>query len=154
MFVLLLTNLQLFAGLLLIFLASFSANTLLGTFYNTTNLQEMFDRERFLTGVKRGGVVLAGLALLIVIVSLLPGILEIAGLTQIVPVASDLTVVSIAGIIASATIKYAKGAVQKLYKIVLGEDYKPITDEQLEVEPAETETVEDTKEDDTVKSDG
>ena len=151
MFVLLLANLQLFVGLLLLFAASFTANTILGTFYNITNLQEMFDKERFLTGIKRGGIVIVGLVLLIIIASLLPGMLEIAGLTQIVPIVSDLTVISIAGIIATATVKYAKGAVQKLYKIVLGEDYQPTIEEQLELEPEE-ET--DTDEENTVNSEG
>ena len=136
MFSLLLTNLALFAGLLLLFIGSYAANILLGTFYNTSQLQQMFEKDRLMTGIKRGGVVLAGLVLLIVIISLLPGMLTVAGLTEIVPLVSDLTVVSIAGIIATATVKYTKGAIQKLYKIITGEDY-PVKDGEAETEAAE-----------------
>lgn len=137
MFTLLMTNLQLFAALLLLFTGSYAANTLLGTFYNITLLKEMFERERFIQGLLRGGVLVIGLALVICIISLLPGILEVAGLTQLLSIVEDLTLLSVAGLIVSATVKYAKGAIQKLYRIIMGEE---APEEVKEIDPEEEET--------------
>lgn len=147
---LLIKNFGLIFSLMLLFIASFVGNTALGTFYNTSMLKEMFNKERLLNGLLRGGMVVLGLALMVVIISLLPGVLEAAGLVELVKVASSLSLVSIAGIIVAATIKYAKGMVEKLYKILTGEDYV----EQLEESEAPAEEDEEEKPEEQVPADG
>lgn len=123
MLALLLANFQLIFALMILFAGSYSANVLLGTFYNVAVIKDSFNKERFLLGLARGGVLLVGLALIVIVVSVLPEILASAGLVEIVAIAQDLSLLAIAGIIGTATVKYLKGAVLKLQKIIVGEDY-------------------------------
>lgn len=118
MFDILLQNLQLITMLILAFLGSLAINTLLGIYYNLSTLKEQFSREKLVTGLTRGGIILfSGLAITTV-VSLLPEILKQFNITTETNLFENISTVAMAGILTSAIGHYLTDAFKKFYTIL------------------------------------
>lgn len=118
MFNTLFSNLRLFATLALIFIGSFGANTLLGIFYNVKILQAAFSKEKLTEGLLKGAVLFAASALLVTVLSFLPTLISDIGLTIPEETLEGISLISMAGIIIFATVKYIKDALQKFSAIL------------------------------------
>ena len=77
----LLPNLQIIGILLVAYAASLGVNTILGIYYNIDIIKQQFSWKKFWSGIIRGGILLAAAALITVILSCLPSVLESFGIT-------------------------------------------------------------------------
>lgn len=118
MFDTLLQNLQLIGILILAFLGSLGINTLLGIYYNLNTLKEQFSKEKLLTGLARGGIILVSGLAITVIVSLLPQILNQFGITADTNLFENISTVAMAGILTSTIAHYLTDALKKFYTIL------------------------------------
>ena len=118
MFDILLQNLKLITILICAFLGALGINTLLGIYYNLKTLKEQFSREKLLTGLLRGGIILVSGLAITVIVSLLPEILTEFGITADTNLFENISTAAIAGILASTIIHYLTDALKKFYAIL------------------------------------
>ena len=116
----LLSNLQLIGILILMYVGSLGANTLLGMYNNINNLKENFSKEKLLSGIARGGIVLIGSLVITVIISLLPDVLKALGVQTEANLLDGVSIVAIAGVLASMIVRYLKDAVSKFYSILYG----------------------------------
>ncbi len=116
----LLENLQLIGVLILMYVGSLGANTLLGLYNNINNLKENFSKEKLLNGIIRGGIVLVGSLVITVIISLLPDVLKALGIQTEANLLDGVSIVAIAGVLASMIVRYLKDAVSKFYSILYG----------------------------------
>lgn len=116
----LLDNLQLIGVLILMYVGSLGANTLLGLYNNINNLKENFSKEKLLNGIIRGGIVLVGSLVITVIISLLPDVLKALGVQTEANLLDGVSIVAIAGVLASMIVRYLKDAVSKFYSILYG----------------------------------
>lgn len=116
----LLSNLQLIGILILMYVGSLGANTLLGMYNNINNLKESFSKEKLLNGIARGGIVLIGSLVITVIISLLPDVLKALGVQTEANLLDSVSIVAIAGVLASMIVRYLKDAVSKFYSILYG----------------------------------
>lgn len=116
----LLDNLQLIGVLILMYVGSLGANTLLGLYNNINNLKENFSKEKLLNGIIRGGIVLIGSLVITVIISLLPDVLKALGVQTEANLLDGVSIVAIAGVLASMIVRYLKDAVSKFYSILYG----------------------------------
>lgn len=116
----LLSNLQLIGILILMYVGSLGANTLLGMYNNINNLKESFSKEKLLNGIARGGIVLIGSLVITVIISLLPDVLKALGVQTEANLLDGVSIVAIAGVLASMIVRYLKDAVSKFYSILYG----------------------------------
>lgn len=116
----LLENLQLIGVLILMYVGSLGANTLLGLYNNINNLKENFSKEKLLNGIIRGGIVLVGSLVITVIISLLPDVLKALGVQTEANLLDGVSIVAIAGVLASMIVRYLKDAVSKFYSILYG----------------------------------
>lgn len=116
----LLENLQLIGVLILMYVGSLGANTLLGLYNNINNLKENFSKEKLLNGIIRGGIVLIGSLVITVIISLLPDVLKALGVQTEANLLDGVSIVAIAGVLASMIVRYLKDAVSKFYSILYG----------------------------------
>ena len=116
----LLDNLQLIGVLILMYVGSLGANTLLGLYNNINNLKENFSKEKLLNGIIRGSIVLVGSLVITVIISLLPDVLKALGVQTEANLLDGVSIVAIAGVLASMIVRYLKDAVSKFYSILYG----------------------------------
>lgn len=129
MFELLLKNIQLITILILAYLGSLGINTLLGVYYNLNTLKEGFSKEKLIAGLVRGGIVLVGGLAITVIISLLPEILTNFGISTSNELFENLSIVAMAGVLASTIARYLGDALKKFYAIL---------DSHTEIHPIET----------------
>lgn len=116
----LLDNLQLIGVLILMYVGSLGANTLLGLYNNINNLKENFSKEKLLNGIIRGGIVLVGSLVITVIISLLPDVLKALGVQTEANLLDGVSIVAIAGVLSSMIVRYLKDAISKFYSILYG----------------------------------
>lgn len=134
MFELLLKNIQLITILILAYLGSLGINTLLGVYYNLNTLKEGFSKEKLIAGLVRGGIVLVGGLAITVIISLLPEILTNFGISTSNELFENLSIVAMAGVLASTIARYLGDALKKFYAIL---------DSHTEIHPVKTEEPEE-----------
>lgn len=118
MFDILLQNLQLITILIFAYLGSLGINTLLGIYYNVKNVKENFSKQKLFEGLIRGGIILLSGLAITVIISLLPNILEAFGVTTTNELFENLSVVAMAGVLASTIVRYLGDALKKFYAIL------------------------------------
>ena len=118
MFNILIQNLQLITVLIFAFLGSLCINTLLGIYYNLNTLKEQFSREKLITGLIRGGIILLSGLAITTIVSLLPEILNQFGITTETNLFESISTVAMAGILTSTIVHYLTDALKKFYTIL------------------------------------
>lgn len=119
MFNVLLNNLLLIGILVLMYLSSLGINTLLGIYHNLSSLKETFSVNKLITGVIRGGIVLVGALIITVIISLLPEVLSLFGVSAETGLFENLSVVGMGVVMASTIARYLQDAIKKLY-VILG----------------------------------
>lgn len=118
MFDVLLQNLQLISILICAFLGAFGINVLLGIYYNLSAIKESFSREKLITGLIRGGIILVSGLAITVIISLLPEILSSFGINADSGLFENISVVAMAGVLASTIVRYLSDALKKFYAIL------------------------------------
>lgn len=128
MFDLLIENLVLITILVFMYLGSLGANTLLGTYHSLANLKENFSKERFFSGLIRGGIVLGGALIITAIISLLPEVLAAFGITAEAALFEGISVIAMGGVLASTIVRYLGDATKKLY-VILGSKNVDVKDE-------------------------
>lgn len=120
MFDFLICNFKMIGALLLMYIFSFGANTILGMYYNVKGAKEDFSKEKLLLGVEKGAIVLVSMALIIVVLSVLPQVVESFGLTVEEETFSGISALGMATVMVSVDIYYLKDAIAKLYAILYG----------------------------------
>ena len=118
MFDVLIQNLQLISILIFAFLGSLGINTLLGIYYNLNTLKENFSREKLITGLIRGCIILLSGLAITAIVYLLPEILNEFGITADMNLFENISTVAMAGILISTITHYLTDALKKFYAIL------------------------------------
>lgn len=118
MFDVLISNIFLILILIVMYLCSLGVNTLLGIYHNLNNVKENFSKEKFFSGLIKGGIVLIGSLSITAIISLIPSILTTLGITAEAALFESITVAGMGGVLISATAKYLMDAVKKLYSIL------------------------------------
>lgn len=118
MFEMLLSNLMLIAILVLMYLGSLALNTVLGTYHNISNLKETFTKEKLISGLIRGGIVLLGSLGITVLISLLPEVLAIFGIAAEATLIEGISIAAIAGVMGSTILRYLGDAIKKFYTIL------------------------------------
>lgn len=143
MFSYLIENLKMIAILMAMYIVSFGVNTLFGVYYNVNAIKEQFSKEKFLSGAAKGAIILVGSALMVVVVSLLPSLIEAFGITMETDLFEDISIAGIAGILLTMTARYLKDAFTKFYNILYkGVDAEADTEEVEDTETTETTTEE------------
>ena len=132
----LLPNLQIIGILLVAYAAALGVNTILGIYYNIDVIKQQFSWKKFWSGIIRGGILLVAAALITVILSCLPSMLESFGITASNSLFEGLSIGAIATVMLSCIIYYLKDAINKFYNILQGKkEEKPVEeDNQEEVE--------------------
>ena len=131
MFNTLLQNLQLIAILIFAVLGSLGINTLLDVYYNLKTIKQDFSREKLITGLVRGGIILISGLAITVIVSLLPQILNDFGITTDSNLFENISIVAMAGILTSTIVHYLSDALKKFYAILYSHtDIEPQNQEE------------------------
>ena len=133
MFSLLLENLLLITILVLMYLGSLGVNTILGMYHNIANLRENFSKEKMVSGLIRGGIVLIGALIIAAIISLLPEVLAAFGITAEAALFEGISVIAMGGVLASTVVRYLSDAVKKLY-VILGAKKADLEENKEEVE--------------------
>lgn len=133
MFSLLLENLLLITILVLMYLGSLGVNTILGMYHNIANLRETFSKEKMVSGLIRGGIVLIGALIIAAIISLLPEVLAAFGITAEAALFEGISVIAMGGVLASTVVRYLSDAVKKLY-VILGAKKADLEENKEEVE--------------------
>lgn len=118
MFSILMENLFFIGILVLMYLGSLGANTLLGVYHNLSTVKEDFSKEKFLSGLARGGIVLVGSLLITFIISLLPEVLSGFGISTEAGLFESISVVAMGGVMATTIVRYLGDALKKLYLIL------------------------------------
>lgn len=118
MFDVLISNIFLILILIVMYLCSLGVNTLLGIYHNLNNVKENFSKEKFFSGLIKGGIVLIGALSITAIISLIPSVLTTLGITAEAALFESITVAGMGGVLISATAKYLMDAVKKLYSIL------------------------------------
>ena len=118
MFSILMENLFFIGILVLMYLGSLGANTLLGVYHNLSSVKEDFSKEKFLSGLTRGGIVLVGSLLITFIISLLPEVLAGFGISTEAGLFESISVVAMGGVMATTIVRYLGDALKKLYLIL------------------------------------
>ena len=118
MFEILLQNLELISILILAFLGALGVNTLFGIYYNLNIVKESFSKEKLITGLIRGAIILIGGLVITAIVSLLPEILEGFGISAVNSLFENVSVVAMAGILITTIVRYIGDALKKFYAIL------------------------------------
>ena len=118
MFSMLLSNLLLIGILVLMYLGSLALNTLFGTYHSISNLKENFSKDKLITGLIRGAIVLVGALGITVLISLLPEILVAFGIAAEVALIEGISTAAIAGVMGSTILRYLGDALKKFYTIL------------------------------------
>ena len=132
MFNLLIENVLLITILVLMYLGSLVANTVLGTYHSIANLKENFSKEKLISGLVRGGIVLGGALMITVIISLLPEVLAAFGITAEAALFEGISVIAMGGVLASTITRYLGDAVKKLFVILGNKTVAPEIKEEVE----------------------
>ena len=118
MFEMLLSNLLLIGILVIMYLGSLALNTLLGTYHSISNLKEHFSKERLISGLIRGGIVLISALGVTILISLLPEVLAIFGIAAEATLIEGISIAAIAGVMGSTILRYLGDALKKFYTIL------------------------------------
>ena len=118
MFEMLLSNLLLIGILVIMYLGSLALNTLLGTYHSISNLKEHFSKERLISGLIRGGIVLISALGVTILISLLPEVLAIFGIAAETSLIEGISIAAIAGVMGSTILRYLGDALKKFYTIL------------------------------------
>ena len=118
MFEMLLSNLLLIGILVIMYLGSLALNTLLGTYHSISNLKEHFSKERLVSGLIRGGIVLISALGVTILISLLPEVLAIFGIAAEATLIEGISIAAIAGVMGSTILRYLGDALKKFYTIL------------------------------------
>lgn len=114
----LLENLRLMGILALLFVLSFTTNTLLGVYYQIRLVKEKFSKEKLFEGLAKGGIILVAGLFITLSLSLLPfGLTEI-GITLDETLLEGVNITAVCGVIVTGTIRYLKDALTKFYSIL------------------------------------
>lgn len=114
----LLENLRLMGVLAILFVLSFTTNTLLGTYYQINLMKEKFSKEKLFEGLAKGGIILIAGLFITLALSLLPfGLAEI-GITLDEVILEGVNITAVCGVIVTGTIRYLKDALTKFYSIL------------------------------------
>ena len=124
-----LKNLQDTGLALTLFVLAYGANTVLGLYYNIGQMGEVFDKRRFINGMKKALVIIIGLALLIVCMTTLPLYAEAVGWE--IPAPEAITSFVIISAVLTVTVRYVVESVEKVHKIL---NYRPTPDNSGEAE--------------------
>lgn len=127
----LLPNLQIIGILLITYAGALGVNTILGIYYNVDVIKQQFSWKKFWGGLVRGGILLVAAALITIIISCLPSVLESFGITAANDLFNGLSIGAIATVMLSCIVYYLKDALSKFYNIINGN--KP-QDEDTETE--------------------
>lgn len=119
MFSILLKNIALITILTIMYLASLGTNTILGLYHNLNDAKENFSKDKLISGLIRGGIILLGALLITAIISLLPEVLAAFGVTAEAALFESISVIGMGGVMASTVMRYLTDAVKKLY-VILG----------------------------------
>ena len=120
MFDFLICNFKMIGALLLMHILSFGANTILGMYYNIKNVKEDFSKEKLISGIIKGVIILVSMAFIIVVLSVLPQVVEAFGLSVEEDVFSGISALGMATVMVSIDVYYLKDAIAKLYNILYG----------------------------------
>lgn len=118
MFNTLLNNLMLVGILVCMYLGSLVLNTILGIYYNVADLKNEFSKEKMLTGLVKGVIVLIGSLGIAAMVSLLPELLAAFGIAADSALLEGISIAAIGGVMASSIVRYIGDAIKKLYMIL------------------------------------
>lgn len=100
------------------YLCSLGINTVLGLYNNTHFSKENFSKEKLISGLIKGGIILVGSLAITVNISLIPTILSSLGITAEAALFESISVVGMGTVLVSATAKYLSDAIKKLYTIL------------------------------------
>lgn len=111
-------DLKMIGCAILLLLVAWTANAILGTFYNIAIWKDSFDKKKLLSGVVKLLSVCAGTALVSIVISLLPVFLSTYGIQIQAEAMEAFSVIAIAGLYALTIVKYLKECVKKLTDIL------------------------------------
>ena len=114
----LLENLKLMGILALLFVLSFTTNTILGTYYQVNLLKEQFSKEKFFKGLAKGAIILIAGLFITLSLSLLPFGLNEIGITLDEAVLEGVNITAVCGVVVTGTVRYLKDALNKFYSIL------------------------------------
>lgn len=118
-----LDNIKIIGMLFGLFGLFFCSNTMFGLYLNTNIKQETFEWARLWSGVKRGIILFIGIVSLVVGVSTIGTVINMASLIDIDPTIVDgISIVAIGTIIVYSTTDYAKQSIEKFKKIMNKEE--------------------------------
>ena len=80
--------------------------------------EEDFSKEKLLSGLARGGIVLLGSLLITFIISLLPEVLNGFGISTEAGLFESISIVAMGGVMATTIVRYLGDALKKLYLIL------------------------------------
>ncbi len=129
MFATLLQNIELVTILIVAYLMALGTNTLLGIYYNLKSLKENFSKEKLITGLIRGGIILISALLITTIISLLPEILNLFGITAPEELFENVSVIAMATVLTSTVVRYLTDAFKKFYAILNSHTVVPSEEE-------------------------
>ena len=115
------------------YLGSMALNTILGLYYNISNLKKDFSKEMLINGLIRAAITLIGALGITALISLLPEVLAAFGITAEASLFEGISTVAMAGVLGSSILRYAKDAITKFYTI-LGNKNSLIEQDKEEVE--------------------
>lgn len=119
MFDTLLNNLMLIGILVCMYLGSLVLNTILGVYHNVADLKNEFSKEKMISGLVKGAIVLVGSLGVAAMVSLLPELLAAFGIAADSALLEGISIAAIGGVMVSSIVKYIGDAIKKLY-VILG----------------------------------
>lgn len=123
MFQIILDNIKIIGMLFGLFGLFFCSNTMFGLYLNTNIKQEKFEWARLWSGVKRGIILFIGILCLVVGVSIIGTVVNMAEIIDIDPTIVDgISIVTMGTIIVYSTTDYAKQCIDKFKKIMNKEE--------------------------------
>lgn len=118
-----LDNIRIIGMLFGLFGLFFCSNTMFGLYLNTNIKNEKFEWSRLISGFKRGIILFIGIVSLVVGVSTIGTVINMAEIIDIDPVIIDgISIVAISTIIIYSTIDYANDSIDKFKKIMNKEE--------------------------------
>ena len=118
MFTLLIDNLMLIGVLAIMYLVSVFINTVLGMYSNVAEMKQSFSWEKVRSGLSRAAILLVGALVITALITLLPEILAIFGITAETAIIESISVIAMATVMGSAILRYLKDAVTKFFNIL------------------------------------
>lgn len=118
MFEVLISNISFIFILVVIYLVSLGLNTALGVYYNVNTLKEKFSKEKLLSGLIKGGIILFGTLGITAIISMVPSIVAALGIATGLELFESISITGIGTVFVASIAKYLADAVKKLYAIL------------------------------------